>query len=87
MSDYLMQLQNWRARNKRIYDMRLSGKTYEELGDEFGLSRERARQIVYRVDQIIDKACNRSEFELVTDPEVYGVWHTFTHEGRQKPSL
>ena len=72
-----------RARNKRIYDARLSGKTYDALAEEFGLSREGIRRAVFRVDRAIDKACKRY-FEIVDDLEVYGVWHTFTHEGRQK---
>lgn len=75
-----------RARNKRIYDMRLAGKTYQEIAAEFGLCIERVRGIVTQVDWIIDRASKRY-FDLVTEPEVYGVWHTFTHEGRQKSKL
>ncbi len=74
-----------RARNKRIYDARLSGKTLDELAKEFGLSRERVRQVVFRVDDIINRAC-KEYFAPVTDPEVYGVWHTFTHDGRRSVS-
>jgi hypothetical protein len=71
------------ARNKRIYDLRLTGRTYDSLAEEFGLSRERVRAIVVKVDRSIARMSKRY-FESVTELEVYGVWHTFTHEGRQK---
>lgn len=35
-----------KIRNRRIVEARLSGRTLEEVGDEFGLTRERIRQIV-----------------------------------------
>ena len=72
-----------RARNKQIYDLRLTGKTYCEIAAEFGICIERVRAIVIKVDKTIIRMSKRY-FELADAPEVYGVWHTFTHEGRQK---
>ena len=69
-------------RSKQIYDLRLAGRTYDSLAEEFGICREAVRSAVFRVERIIDKACAR-HFEPVHDMEAYGVWHTFTHEGRQ----
>lgn len=37
-------------RNDRIVELRRQKKTYQEIGDEFGISRERVRQILGRIN-------------------------------------
>lgn len=41
----------WKAaRNKRLYDDRLSGMTFQQLGEKYKISWERARDICHRVE-------------------------------------
>ena len=44
--DYLLSCPDIEPRNKSIVQMRLHGKTLEEVAQEYGLTRERVRQIV-----------------------------------------
>lgn len=42
------------SRDKAILALRLEGKTLEEIGSHFGLTRERVRQIVSKNGQVVD---------------------------------
>ena len=43
-------------RDKMIYEMRRKqGRTLQEIGDIFNLTRERIRQIVEKIDRTLDK--------------------------------
>jgi RNA polymerase sigma factor (sigma-70 family) len=43
------QYKNLTLRQKEILKMRLESKTLEEIGNKFGISRERVRQILARL--------------------------------------
>ena len=49
MSDY-----STKNRNKQIVQMRNDGMTYEKIGQQFGITRERARQIYIRMTTLIE---------------------------------
>ena len=51
-----------RARNRAIYNARMSGETYASIGAQYGISKERVRQIVEKVKRI-----NRWEKQQMTD--------------------
>ncbi len=40
-------------RRKEVMEMYLQGKTLQEIGDKFGISRERVRQIVDKLKNFI----------------------------------
>jgi hypothetical protein len=69
-------------RNKQILEMRKEGKTYTQLADIFGISRERARQIVLKMESIgkhahqeyydaLVKACCNLGYSEVTATRTY----------------
>ncbi len=69
-------------RNKQIVKMRKEGKTYTQLADIFGISRERARQIVLKMETIgkhthqeyydaLVKACSNLGYSEVTATRTY----------------
>jgi RNA polymerase sigma factor (sigma-70 family) len=43
------QYKNLTPRQREILEMRLKGKTLEEIGNKFGITRERVRQILARL--------------------------------------
>ena len=42
-------------RRKEMLDMRLQGKTLKAIGSKFGISRERVRQIIKKLDNFKDQ--------------------------------
>lgn len=43
-------------RNFKIYDLRMKdGLTYRQIGIQYGISRQRVQQIVYKVDYLLKK--------------------------------
>lgn len=49
-----------RDRFKKMYSLCLEGKTYSEIGKEFGITRERVRQI-------LNKYATEDEFKLIRE--------------------
>lgn len=41
----------WKQRNKEIFKLRMHGRTYNSIGNEFGITTERVRQIVFRAER------------------------------------
>ncbi len=70
-------------RYRLAWQMRRDGRLYKEIGAALGVSLERARQIVIRADRRISRAQQVYD-SPVTDPIVYGVWHVFDHDGRER---
>jgi len=52
-----------KVRNEYIYNMRKEGETYETIGQVFGLTRERIRQIVDLVEMINNSKINKWKIE------------------------
>lgn len=49
------QIQTFKERNHEIWKMRKMGYTLQEVGDQFGLTRERVRQIVTKLERKSEK--------------------------------
>jgi hypothetical protein len=71
-----------KERNEQILAMRKEGKSYTQLADIFGISRERARQIVLKMESIgkhahqeyydaLVKACSNLGYSEVTATRTY----------------
>jgi len=85
----------WRDRNRQIVAMRLDKLTYQEIGDHFGISPERVRQIInkhmhrLRNDVDLSMAARRtirlllSEFVPVEVLRIKGVGKTTFEELKQ----
>jgi RNA polymerase sigma factor (sigma-70 family) len=46
------QYKNLTPRRKEILEMHLEGKTLQEIGEKFGISRERVRQILEKLKNL-----------------------------------
>ena len=44
---------NLTPRRREILEMHLQGKTLEEIGKKFGISRERVRQIIKKLEKFV----------------------------------
>ena len=53
-------------RDKKILKLRLSGKTYQEIGDFFGVTRERVRQIGDKIKRKLSKNLTSQELKDYT---------------------
>lgn len=85
----------WRDRNAQVVAMRLDKLTFQEIGDQFGISPERVRQIInrhmrmLRNDQYLSMAARRtirmllSEFVPVEVLRIKGVGKTTFEELKQ----
>lgn len=51
-------------RESEILEMRLEGQTLQEIGDEFGISRERVRQIGKKINQKIAENLTKEELKI-----------------------
>jgi hypothetical protein len=62
--------------------MRQSGESSSEIADKFGISAQSVGIIARKIEARMQWA-SEVYGRPVFDPIVYGVWHTFTHEGRE----
>lgn len=60
-------------RNKRVYEDRKAGMQYTAIGEKYGFSGERARQIVMREHRRYGKAKVKALGRGFTDTE-YALW-------------
>jgi hypothetical protein len=69
-------------RNQSVWALRMAGVQYKHIAAILGVTPPCVRMIALRTDARLAAACEVYE-DAVTDPVAYGVWHTFTHEGRE----
>lgn len=67
---------NFKERNLAVYRMRMEGKTFREISEEYGLSVERARQIFLNIKSKNIEDMDSDLYRLIVDDRTHN--HTLT---------